>query len=69
MDKRQMRIEHTFTQKYHNWSTPTWVDRFEARVDTFDILEKLDMLEADVYRDREFTLANEMLDAIKTNQR
>lgn len=69
MDKRQMRIEHTFTQKYHNWQMPVFVDRFTARTNTFDILEKLDMLEADVYRDREFTLANEMLDEIKRHRR
>lgn len=44
------------------------MDLFMTRSDTFDILEKLDMLEVDVYRDREFTLANELLDAIKRDK-
>ena len=67
MDKRQMRINHIFTQKYHSWGQKSDMDLFMTRSDTFDILEKLDMLEADVYRDRDYNLANEMLDAIKRN--
>lgn len=60
-----MRIQHNFTQRYSNWQTPSWVDGFEARVSTFDILEALDQLEAEVYRDRDFLIANDMLEAIK----
>ena len=65
MGKREMRIQHNFTQRYSNWQTPAWVDRFEARVSTFDILEALDLLEAEVYRDRDYSIANDMLEAIR----
>lgn len=42
MDKKQMRIQHTFTQRYTNWKTPVFIDNFEARVSTFDIMERRD---------------------------
>lgn len=64
MDKRQLRIEHTFYQNYNNWQTPAFVDSFQSRVNTFDILEYLDTLEIEVYSDREYTLANEMLETL-----
>lgn len=63
MTHRQHRIDYIFTQKYHTWGEPTSMDLFLSKSDTFDILEKLDMLEVDVYRDKEFNLANEMIDA------
>lgn len=62
-DRRQMRIEHTFTQRYHGWNSWPY-DPFEARIGTFDILEHLDTLEREVYRDREYTMANQMLEAL-----
>ena len=34
---------------------------------TMDILDQLDILEKDVYRDREYTLANDMLKAIRND--
>ena len=36
---------------------------------TMDLLDELDNLEAEVYRDRDYTLANEMLNAISQNNR
>jgi hypothetical protein len=60
-----MRIQYTFTQRYDNWSNPIFVEEFDARVATFEILEHMDNLEAKVYKDRDFLLANEMLDAIR----
>lgn len=62
-DRKQMRIEHTFTQRYHGWHSWAY-DPFEARIGTFDILEHLDSLEQEVYSDRDYTLANQMLEAI-----
>lgn len=34
---------------------------------TMDLLDELDNLEAEVYRDRDYTLANEMLDALRND--
>ncbi len=65
MNERIMRIQYTFTQRYSNWTTPVFVDHFDSRVATFEIMEHMDNLEAEVYRDRDFLLANEMLGAIK----
>jgi len=59
-----MRINHVFTQHYHNWGDGVNFDDFTARSNTFDILEKLDSLESEVYRDRDFNLANDMLKSI-----
>ena len=58
------RITHTFTQSYGNWEVTPMVDAFTARVNTFDILEALDTMERDVYSDRDFTLAANMLQNI-----
>ncbi len=66
-DHRHWRIVHTFTQRYHGWDGTDY-DRFDARIGTFDILEHLDTLERQVYRDREYTMANEMLEAIHDRQ-
>lgn len=63
---KDARIWYTFKQNYHNWTEPcAMIDNFTARVNTFDILEALDRLEVEVYADREFSLANEMLESIK----
>ena len=62
-----MRIEYTFTQAYANWDHGTVFSTSDACFNTYDILEKIDTLEADVYSDREFTLANDMLNAIGIN--
>ena len=62
-----MRIQHTFTQKYHSWGEFAPHSWFMQRSETFDILEKLDDLEVDVYADRDFNLANEMLHEIGIN--
>ena len=56
-----MRIFHTFTQAYTNWDEGTVFDQFNCRVNTYDIMEAMDLLETEVYRDRDFTLAAEML--------
>ena len=62
-EKRFDQISHTFTQYYGGWHTVT--DSMDGVIQTFDILEKLDLLEESVYHDRDYTLANEMLDGIK----
>lgn len=58
------RIFGTFKQEYGGWHVTPEVDAFTARTNTFDIIEALDYLEVEVYHDREFTLANSMLEAI-----
>lgn len=63
-DRRQMRIEHIFTQRYHGLHAFDF-DDFDARTGTFDILEHLDTLEREVYSDREYTMANKMLETIR----
>lgn len=65
-DRRQFRIEYTFRQNYDNWRTPEFIDNFDARVNTFDILERLDQLEVDVYRDRDYVMANELIEASRS---
>lgn len=59
-----MRIFHTFTQSYDNWDPNLSFDPFTCRTNTFDIIEAMDLLEADVFKDRDFNLANEMLHGI-----
>lgn len=68
-EPRWSRIEHVFQQRYHNWPTQA-SDHMDMRSATFDILEKLDSLETDVYSDPEYTVANKMLDQISwTNKK
>jgi hypothetical protein len=56
MGKRHYHIQYNFTQAYSSWPTTS------ERTSTLDILEKLDTLEKEVYKDREFQLANEMIE-------
>lgn len=60
-DKPFKPITHTFTQT--GWGHDTSPNSHRARV--IELLVALDMLEADVYADRDFNLANEMLHAIR----
>lgn len=62
-DRREMRIIHNFKQRYHGFNGFDF-DRFEARIGTFDILEHLDNLEKQVYLDRDYLLANNMLNSV-----
>lgn len=62
--KRMARLHYTFTQAYGGWYTTPVVDSFTARTNTFDIMETMDLLEREVYRDRDFALATEMLENI-----
>jgi hypothetical protein len=63
-DKKFQRVTHTFTQQYSNWGEGSVFDQFSARTNTFDILEMMDLLEAEVMRDRDYTMANQMLDNV-----
>jgi hypothetical protein len=60
-DKKLGHIQHTFTQQYTNWDKGTVFDQFTCRTNTFEIIEMMDLLEAAVYRDRDYTLANKMI--------
>ena len=59
-DKPFFRITHSFTQT--GWGHDNSPNSHRAQV--IDLLVALDMLEADVYADRDFNLANEMLNDI-----
>jgi hypothetical protein len=63
-DKKFQRVTHTFTQQYSNWEQGSVFDQFSARTNTFEILEMMDLLEAEVMRDRDYTMANEMINNV-----
>jgi hypothetical protein len=60
------KITHVFTQAYTNWADGTVFDQFNNGdgASTNNIIMAMDLLEADVYRDRDFTIAHEMFSAI-----
>lgn len=62
-----MSIQYNYTQPYSNWFTPSWMQdarRMEMRARVFDLTSTLDELEREVYRDRDFNMACDMLEAI-----
>jgi hypothetical protein len=58
------KIKHVFTQAYTNWHEGTVFDQFNSNHSTTDIIMSMDLMEAAVYRDRDFLMAHEMLSAI-----
>lgn len=54
-------ISYTFTQEYTNWTTDI---PFFNKINTFDILTKLDKLEDGVNKDMEYSIAKSMLNNI-----
>lgn len=63
-DKKFQRVRHTFTQQYSNWDQGTVFDQFAAQTNTFEILEMIDLLEVEVMHDRDYTMANDMINNI-----
>jgi len=55
-------MKQTINQSYSNWGDGPEFARLEARANTFDILITLDKLESEVYSDRNFTLANKLIE-------
>lgn len=60
-------MSYNYTQPYSNWQTPSWMtDARESEIHfrVLDLLEELNLMEPIVYSDREFELANQMLENI-----
>ena len=53
-----------FMQQYSRWDQDPVSDKFTARTNTFDILELIDQLEPTVYADRDFKMANRMINNV-----
>ena len=58
------KVTYTYKQEYKNWATPEY-----AFLDpTYKILSVLDSYEPLVYSDREFTMANELIEHARSNR-
>ena len=57
------KITHVYTQAYTNWADGTVFDQFNNGdgASANNIIMTMDLLEADVYRDRDFAMARDML--------
>lgn len=58
MRPQPYKISYTFNQPYHGWVVTPSLDLSQP---TRCIISSLDKLEKEVYRDRDYTLANEMI--------
>lgn len=68
MSKRIERITHTFKQNYDNWSNNQFFSKSDANMNTYDILEALDLLEKEVLSDRDYNWAYEMINSAKAQK-
>lgn len=60
-------MQYSYIQPYNGWFTPKWMEearQMEIRARVFDLTTAIDSLEPEVWRDREYTVANTMLGKI-----
>lgn len=65
MKNHSYKMSYTFSQPYHGWATVPTVDLTQP---TKCILAALDSLEKEVYRDRDYTQVNEMINEIRKSR-